>query len=106
VHPRDIAPKVATAPVDGSSMSSHAAALDASSPVYRVVLPVLVRLRDLPNVLAMIGEGLSTQPARIELDARSVQVLSEGARRLLLAATERLATMGIELVLVECDPFD
>ena len=87
-------------------MQSNAAARDLSAPVYRVVLPVLVRLRDLPNVLAMIGEGLATQPARIELDARSVQVLSEGARRLLLAATERLAAMGVELLLVECDPFD
>jgi len=33
-------------------------------------------------------------------------VLSEGARRMLLAATERLAALRIELVLVECDPFD
>ena len=87
-------------------MPSNAAVLDTSAPVYRVVLPALVRLRDLPTVLAMIGEGLATQPARVELDARSVQVLSEGARRLLLAATERLASMGVELVLVECDPFD
>jgi hypothetical protein len=103
---RDFAPKVATDPVDGSSMQSNVAAKDASAPVYRVVLPVLVRLRDLPAVLAMIQGALATEPARIELDARAVQVLSEGARRLLLAATERLAAMHVELVLVECDPFD
>jgi len=87
-------------------MQSTAAALDTPVPVYRVVLPVLVRLRDLPAVLAMIRDGLATQPARIELDARAVQLLSEGARRLLLFATERLAAMDVELVLVECDPFD
>jgi hypothetical protein len=45
-------------------------------------------------------------PMRIELDARAVQLLSEGARRLLLAATERLAQLDVALVLVECDPFD
>lgn len=106
LDPRDIAPKVATTAVDGRPMSSNAAALDTRAAVYRVVLPALVRLRDLPALLAMIREGLATSPTRIELDARGVRVLSEGARRLLLAATERLASMHVELVLVDCDPFD
>jgi hypothetical protein len=87
-------------------MRSNAAVLDADASVYRVVLPVLVRLRDLPPVLDMIREGLATSPARIELDARAVQLLSEGARRLLIAATEHLARLDVELVLVECEPFD
>ena len=72
----------------------------------RVVLPEVVRLRDVPTVLGYIREALATFPARIELDAHRVRVLSEGARRMLLAATERLAALRIELVLVECDPFD
>ena len=87
-------------------MQSNAAVVEPSGAVYRVVLPALVRLRDLPALLGMIREGLATSPARIELDARAVRVLSEGARRLLLAATERLASMSVELVLVDCDPFD
>ena len=86
-------------------MRSNAATLERAEPV-RVVLPVLVRLRDMPTVLATIRDALMSSPPRIELDARSVQVLSEGARRLLLAATERLAQLGVELVLVECEPFD
>lgn len=106
LDPRDIAPKVATSLVDGTRMPSNAVAVDTSPVVYRVVLPALVRLRDLPALLGMIREGLATCPGRIELDARGVRVLSEGARRLLLAATERLAAMNVELVLVDCDPFD
>lgn len=86
-------------------MRSNAATLEHVEPC-RVVLPVLVRLRDMPTVLAMIRDALATDPARIELDARGVQLLSEGARRLLLAATERLAQLQVELVLVDCDPFD
>jgi hypothetical protein len=89
----------------GSAMRSTAATLEGAEP-SRVVLPMLVRLRDMPTVLAMIRDALATSPTRIELDARAVQLLSEGARRLLLAATERLAQLQVVLVLVECEPFD
>lgn len=89
----------------GSAMRSNAATIERAEPC-RVVLPVLVRLRDMPTVLAMIRDALATDPVRIELDARAVQLLSEGARRLLLAATERLDQLQVELVLVECEPFD
>lgn len=87
-------------------MRSNAAIQERPLAAYRVVLPEVVRLRDVPTVLAYIREALASFPTRIELDAHGVRSLSEGARRMLLAATERLAAMKVELVLVRCEPFE
>ena len=87
-------------------MRSNAATRETVGHACRVVLPTVVRLRDMPDVLAAVRDALKSGADRIELDACAVQLLSEGARRLLLAATERLAAMDVLLVLVDCDPFE
>ncbi|MFO0636949.1 MAG: hypothetical protein U0168_29310 [Nannocystaceae bacterium] len=82
-------------------------------PAPRISLGSELRLRGIPDLLQsiarVIGAGMHVDPggpSRIELDASALRVLTEGARRVLLTATERLAARDIELVMVGCDPFE
>lgn len=72
----------------------------------RVGLGRELRLSSIPQVLASIREILVEGPTRIELDASALRLMTEGARQVLIAATQHLAMREVELVLVGCDPFD
>lgn len=81
----------------------HAAVTHAAP---RVALGSELRLHAVPRVLDAIRELLPSQPQRIELDGSGLRVMTEGARRVLLAATERLAALDVDLVITGCDPFE
>ncbi len=72
----------------------------------RVALGTDLRLATIGAVIAAIDQILPSSPTRIELDASHLRFMTEGARRLLLVATDRLAGRQIDLVIVGCDPFD
>jgi hypothetical protein len=65
-----------------------------------------LRLKGIPYVLESIRELLVHAPARIDLDATGLRLMTEGARQVLIAATQHLAARGVELVVIGCDPFD
>jgi hypothetical protein len=72
----------------------------------RVGLGRELRLCGIPDVLATIRELLLEGASRIELDAGELHLMTEGARQVLIAATQHLAIRDVDLVLVGCDPFD
>lgn len=72
----------------------------------RVGLGRELRLSGIPQILDSIRELLVEQPSRIELDASGLRLMTEGARQVLVAATQHLAMRDVELVVVGCDPFD
>jgi hypothetical protein len=72
----------------------------------RVGLGRELRLAGIPQNLESIRELLLEQPSRIELDASGLRLMTEGARQVLVAATQHLAMRDVELVVVGCDPFD
>lgn len=65
-----------------------------------------LRLSGIPYVLESIRTMLSGSPHRIELDASGLRLMTEGARQVLIAATQHLAKREVELVVVGCEPFD
>jgi len=65
-----------------------------------------LRLAGIPQVLESIRCVLDGGPARIELDASGLRMMTEGARQVLIAATQHLAARDVELVVIGCDPFD
>src|SRR5688572_19519530 len=65
-----------------------------------------LRLKGIPQVLASIRALLEGNPQRIELDATGLRLMTEGARQVLVAATQHLAMRDVALVVVGCDPFD
>jgi len=65
-----------------------------------------LRLAGIPHVLEAIRGLLAGKPCRIELDATHLRLMTEGARQVLVAATQHLAMRDVELVVVGCDPFD
>lgn len=72
----------------------------------RLALGRELRLAGIPQVLATIRAMLDASPSRIELDASGLRLMTEGARQVLVAATQHLATRSVELVMVGCEPFD
>lgn len=72
----------------------------------RVYLGAELRLATVSAVITEIDRILPSRPARIELDATRLSLMTEGARRVLLVATDRLAARDVDLVVVGCDPFD
>jgi anti-anti-sigma regulatory factor len=72
----------------------------------RVALGAELRLATVRAVIEAIDRVLHAEPKRIELDASRLRFMTEGARRVLLVATSRLAAREIELVIVGCEPFD
>jgi hypothetical protein len=76
----------------------------------RVSLGRELRLATVPHVIAQIDriliatDGMPTP--RIELDASGLRSMTEGARRMLLVATARLAERHVDLVVTGCEPFD
>lgn len=72
----------------------------------RVSLGRELRLAGVHDVIAQIDRILPSGTNRIELDASSLRLLTEGARRLLLVATARLAEQHVDLVITGCEPFD
>lgn len=74
-------------------------------PAPRVVLGAELRLASVSAVISAIDRCLPAKPQRIELDASRLRFMTEGARRLLLVATARLAAREVELVIVGCEPF-
>lgn len=75
------------------------------APAPRVTLGAELRLATMSAVISAIDRCLPTKPRRIELDASRLRFMTEGARRLLLVATDRLATREVELVVIGCEPF-
>jgi hypothetical protein len=72
----------------------------------RVGLGRELRLAGIPQILDSIRELLGDNPSRIELDASGLRLMTEGARQVLIAATQHLAMRDVELIVVGCDPFD
>lgn len=72
----------------------------------RVSLGRELRLATVHDVIAQIDRILPSAPPRIELDASGLRLLTEGARRMLIIATERLAEQQVDLVVTGCEPFD
>jgi hypothetical protein len=65
-----------------------------------------LRLAGIPHVLESIRTILSGMPSRIELDASGLRLMTEGARQVLVAATQHLAARQVELIVIGCEPFD
>lgn len=72
----------------------------------RLSLGSELRLRHVPNLMEAIRDAIWSGCQRIELDARDLQFMTEGARRILLTATQRAFERDVDLVLVGCAPFD
>jgi hypothetical protein len=89
-----------------SSQLDRSAAYVEPRTAPRVALGAELRLANVSAVIAAIDRILVGEPSRIELDATRLRFMTEGARRMLLVATSRLAERQIELVMVGCEPFD
>lgn len=75
------------------------------APAPKVALGTELRLSTIATVIGAIDRILPSSPTRIELDASRLRFMTEGARRMLIVATDRLAARQIELVVVGCEPF-